>query len=104
MPAVHNTTFIVALHREAEFLDFIRFRYLPILQKETDASEYRLLKITTAHHEEEAISYALQYRFSSHAELEETLPRITPLLNHLVQKCFAQEVIGFSTVMAEVEL
>lgn len=104
MPVVYNTTFIMTPSREEEFLNFIRSRYLAILQAETQASDYRLLKIATPQGEEATLSYALQYRFTSQAELDEALPRVSPILNHLVSKYFAQEVIGFSTTMTEIGL
>lgn len=104
MPVIHNTTFMIAPNREKEFLEFIRSRYLYILQAETKASDYRLLKINTPAEDESTLSYALQYRFTSRVELDEDLTRIAPILNHLVSKFFSQDVIGFTTIMTEIEL
>lgn len=101
---VYNTTYHVERGYEQEFLSWIRTHYLPHATADNTLSAPRLTRIMSDSPEQEGTSYSLQYRVASVNQLNEWYKRTGVQLTNRLTAHFGQRVVGFTTLLEEVDI
>lgn len=100
---IFNSTFIVPDNLKNDFLDFIRTQYIPQAVKNNVMTEPRLSRVF-GKEEDEGCSYALEFKTDSVESLEQWNKEVGIDLFLEVMSRFEQNVLGFATVMQNIDL
>jgi len=100
---LYNTTFVLAPSTEIDFLSFMREVYIPALKADALVHTPRLHRITTQDKDANALSFALHFYAEGEPHLQDILSNTGLRLADLLVKRFGEQVLGFSTIMHEVE-
>ncbi|MDR1517582.1 MAG: DUF4286 family protein [Dysgonamonadaceae bacterium] len=98
-----NTTFHLDDEIHAEALDYLKTVYIPGAIKSGKAAEARLRKVLGSG-DEDGHSYSLQFSIADLDALKEWNAQTGRMLNAKLIERFSDKVIGFSTLLQEMEL
>lgn len=100
---VFNTTFHLEDDIHENGIRFLKEIYIPTAADSGFLFEPRLARIY-AQHEEEGVSYSLQFRVKNTETLNHWLSSDGQKLQSEIGKCFGNKMLGFITLMEEVNL
>ncbi|MDO5570528.1 MAG: DUF4286 family protein [Bacteroidales bacterium] len=99
---IFNTTFSVDNASIEEFIDFVKQIYVVKAIETGELTRPRLVKILTENAESSSI--ALQFEVKEPEHLDNWYDSTGDSLNEILVNQFGDKVLGFSTIMEEVEL
>lgn len=99
---IYNTTYTVPVADARNFVIWIKETFIPQTQSDETLSAPRLLRILS-HHDEESECFSLQFRVESSAALHQWYVKQGQKLANEMQKLFDERIVGFSTLMEEIE-
>lgn len=99
---VYNTTYHVEDEQEKYFLIWMREFYLPEVEKKGMLRSPRILRILS-HREEGSFCYSVQFEVESSALLHRWHREQGVKLNEELLRLLKDKVVGFPTLMEEVE-
>lgn len=99
---IFNTTYHVDNLVLDEFISFLRNEFIPEATNGGEMIHPRLAKILS--HQEEGTSLALQFEVAAPEKLDDWYDQAGDDLNERMVARFGSKVVGFSTLMEEIEL
>lgn len=101
---IFNTTYHVAPQQADRFLTWIRTEYVPAALRSGDLSHARLALVLADHAESDGDSYSLQFNVSDEETLSRWCREQGSLLSEIQRSLFGNEVLGFTTLLDEIDL
>ena len=99
---VYNTTYTMPVNDARDFVIWVSQSMLPRVTEEGRLSSPKLLRILS-HHDQETECFSLQFRVESTAELHRWYTVLGATLQQELEKVFDGRIVGFSTIMEEIE-
>lgn len=100
----YNTTFMMHPTTEGEFIAFMREVYVPGILAEGVLRSPRLKRIEQHNEDDDALSFALSFEVETAEQLSQYLSTSAHRMPTLLVERFGERVVGFTTLMHEVEL
>ena len=100
---IYNTTFHCEKECQQEFITWLRTEYIPVAAQHKDVFEPRLAHIL-GQSEDEGISISLQFLTPSLNSLSTWYKECGDAIIKKLEKKFEKRVVGFSTIMQQIEL
>ena len=99
---IYNTTYTVTVADARNFVIWIKEDFFPKVEADGTLSEPRLLRILS-HHDEETECFSVQFKVEDSAKLHQWYTRMGQALVQEMQKLFDERIVGFSTLMEEID-
>ena len=99
---VYNTTYTMPVNDARDFVIWVSQSMLPRVEEQGILSEPRLLRILS-HHDQETECFSLQFKVDSTAMLHKWYTQHGASLQQELTKMFDERIVGFSTIMEEIE-
>lgn len=99
---VFNTTYTMPNNDARDFVIWVHQSMMPRVEANGRLTEPRLLRILS-HRDQETECFSLQYRTDSTATLHRWYTEQGDALNKELLKMFDERIVGFSTIMEEIE-
>lgn len=100
---IYNTTFHIDNDSHHEFIDYLKKEFIPQSLASGLLTRARLSRILSQH-VDEGESYSLQYHVKDNATLNEWITKEGQALQQSLVLKFKEKVVGFTTLLEEVEL
>ncbi|MBQ7572041.1 MAG: DUF4286 family protein [Bacteroidaceae bacterium] len=99
---VYNTTYTMPVDDARDFVIWVTASMLPRVAENGLLVRPRLLRILS-HHDQESECMSLQFETESSATLHRWYTQQGAALHQELAKVFGERIVGFSTIMEEVE-
>ncbi len=99
---VYNTTYTMPVHDARDFVIWVSQSMLPRVSENGILTAPRMLRILS-HHDQETECFSLQFETESSATLHRWYTQQGATLRQELTKMFDGRVVGFSTIMEEIE-
>ncbi len=100
---VYNTTFHAEDSAASQFVEWLKSEYIPKATVGESLKNPRLTRVLSSVNDS-GVSYSLQFNVASIEELQRWYSAVGNTLVDGLEKEFGNMVVGFSTLMEEVEL
>ncbi|MBY0436524.1 MAG: DUF4286 family protein [Cyclobacteriaceae bacterium] len=98
---IYNVTTGVDKAIEKEWLRWMKETHIPDVMRTKLFVSHRLYKVLTTH-DENSVSYAIQYAAHSLNEIDHYIEKFAPALREEVTKKFGEKAVSFRTLLEEV--
>ena len=99
---VYNTTYTMPDNDARDFVIWVSQSMIPRVEEDGTLREPLLLRILS-HRDQESECFSLQFKVDSTAQLHRWYVRQGNLLHRELLRLFDERIVGFSTIMEEVE-
>ena len=99
---VYNTTYTMPVSDARNFVIWVSQSMLPKVEENGRLTRPRLLRILS-HHDQESECFSLQFETESSATLHKWYTEQGAALHQELTKMFDERIVGFSTIMEEIE-
>ena len=99
---VYNTTYTMPVNDARDFVIWVSESMVPRVEEHGLLSEPKLLRILS-HHDQETECFSLQFNVESTAMLHKWYTQQGASLQQELTKMFDERIVGFSTIMEEIE-
>ena len=99
---VYNTTYTMPVNDARDFVIWVSQSMLPRVKENGRLNSPRLLRILS-HHDQESECFSLQFHTADTATLHRWYTEQGAALHQELVKMFDERIVGFSTIMEEIE-
>ena len=101
---IYNTTYHASLRVCDSFVEWLCTWYIPRAKADGTLRRPQLAQVLNDGTDADGYSYALQFGVDSKAELMKWYARVGKKLHEEMTRCFGRDVVGFTTLMMELDV